>query len=95
MPFDLTNVIDGAHRLDARILGGIAVAVLGLLYQSVMRPTKGEIRNMPASAHATACAMENSAGVRLQSMPLQDLGGADAPQVEASLIRMRSMPRAA
>ncbi|CSC94499.1 Uncharacterised protein [Vibrio cholerae] len=58
----------------------------------MIRPTNGEIRNTPASAHARACAKENSR-VRLQLMPsFSRISAARIPsQVEASLIRIRSL----
>ena len=58
-----------------------------------MRPTKGEIRNTPASAQATAWAKENSS-VRLQWMPARSsCSAARMPsQVEAILISRRSRP---
>jgi hypothetical protein len=58
-----------------------------------MRPTKGEIRNAPASAAATAWTMEKSR-VRLQLIPCWDcrMWAAWIPsQVEATLMRMRSL----
>ncbi len=66
------------------------------LYQSRMRPTKGEIRKAPASAPAMACTSENIS-VRLQLMPCSfcRMRAAWIPsQVEAILMRMRdlSMP---
>ena len=61
--------------------------------QSRMRPTKGEIRNTPASAQATAWAKENSR-VRLQWMPSRSSRSAARmpSQVEAILISRRSVP---
>src|SRR5450830_1383100 len=58
-----------------------------------MRPTKGEIRNTPASAQATAWANENSS-VRLVWMPAFSRRSAVRmpSQVEASLISTRSRP---
>ena len=50
-----------------------------LTCQSRMRPTKGEIRNAPASAQAIACAQrEQQRQVAVDALLLQDLGGADA-----------------
>ena len=62
------------------------------LYQSRMRPTKGEIRKAPASAAAMACGKENIS-VRLQLTPYLDCRVCAAlmpSHVEATLIRMRS-----
>ena len=63
------------------------------LYQSEMRPTKGEISVTPASAQATACAKEKSS-VMLQWMPSRSSRSAARipSQVLASLISTRSRP---
>lgn len=66
---------------------------MAFLYQSRMRPTKGEMRKAPASAAAMAWTMENMR-VRLQLMPCSDCRMCAAlipSQVEAILIRTRSL----
>ena len=59
----------------------------------MIRPTNGEINRTFASAHATACANENSS-VRLQWMPSRSrISAARMPShVEAILMRTRSRP---
>lgn len=67
--------------------------LVAALYQSRIRPTKGEMRKAPASAAAMAWTSENMR-VRLVLMPylLCRISAALIPsQVEAILIRMRSL----
>jgi hypothetical protein len=83
---DLTLVTPGSSSLAYSFL-------VAALYQSRMRPTKGEMRKAPASAAAMAWTRENMS-VRLQLMPWSrcKISAALIPShVDATLIRMRSL----
>ena len=56
----LVVVVDAADRLHARIFRALIVAAFMLLVPVVDAADKGEIRNTPASAQATAWVKENS-----------------------------------